>query len=146
MHSQRRLIEPIEGFEHVSDVTRGHVGGEGRWAGQITRRPLPPPGESDLDELDPALRRTLAGIWLGQAATEARVATSFQLVRNGLVALCSDEGIVRLAGRAVDDEHRHAALCEELAGRYAGRPLGPGPTPIASGFSPRYAARTGRRS
>ncbi|MEQ8890502.1 MAG: diiron oxygenase, partial [Sandaracinaceae bacterium] len=37
----------------------------------------------------------------------------------------ADPGLVALAARAVDDEHRHAALCEELAGRYAGRVVGP---------------------
>lgn len=67
----------------------------------------------------------MAGIWLMQAATESRVARSFEIIGDSLRALRADSGIIRLAARAVDDEHRHAALCEELAGAYAGRVVGP---------------------
>jgi len=53
------------------------------------------------------------------------VAHSFEVVHHALVRLGADPGLVHLAKRAVDDEHRHAALCEEVAGRYAGRVVGP---------------------
>lgn len=47
------------------------------------------------------------------------------MVRDALVALHADPGLVRLADRAIDDEHRHAALCEEVAGRYLEREVQP---------------------
>lgn len=88
----------------------------------MTRTPLPPLEAVDLSD---EARREIASVWLVQAATEARVATSFAIVRASLDALGADPGLVRLAARAVDDEHRHAALCEDAAGRYLGRVAGP---------------------
>jgi hypothetical protein len=52
----------------------------------------------------------MAKIWLSQAATEARVATSFGRIHQSLVALGADAGLIALSARAVDDEHRHVAL------------------------------------
>jgi hypothetical protein len=91
----------------------------------VTERPFPDAAE--LAELSPARRRMLAEAWLGQAATEARVARSFAVIHQSLSRLGADPGLLRLSARAVDDEHRHAALCEELAGLHAGRPVGPHP-------------------
>ncbi len=110
----------------ASAPTRARVRADGRWGGAVTRRDLPD-GADEIAALDPATRATLARIWLSQAATEYRVASSFAVIHRGLVALDADAGLVRLAARAVDDEHRHAALAEALAGRYAGRPVGPHP-------------------
>lgn len=113
-------------MSRASAETRGRVRADGRYGGAITRRELPDATE-EIAALDPALRAQLATIWLSQAATEARVATSFATIHASLVALDADPGLVRLAERAVDDEHRHATLCEELAGRFAGRVVGPHP-------------------
>lgn len=99
---------------------------DGRWGGAITSRPLPD-ATDELEALAPPVRDTLARVWWMQAATEGRVATSFALVHRSLVALDADPGLIAIAERAVDDEHRHAALCEELARRYAGRALPPSP-------------------
>ncbi|MFK7986459.1 MAG: hypothetical protein AB8I08_10535 [Sandaracinaceae bacterium] len=72
-----------------------------------------------------ATRRRLASIWHAQAATEARVARSFALVAESLAELGAPAALTSLAERAVDDEHRHAALCEDAAGRYLGASVPP---------------------
>lgn len=95
---------------------------DGRFAGRVTRTPLPAVGDVDVSAAD---RAEVAAIWRLQAATEARVATSFAVVRDALAALGADAGLVRLAERGIDDEHRHAALCEDVAGRYLGRVVDP---------------------
>lgn len=112
--------------QFVSDVTRDKVRSDGRWGGSITQRPFP--GVEQLDELHPETRLKLASHWMGQAASEARVGESFRAIHQSLVTLSADRGLTALAARAVDDEHRHASLAEELACRYAGRPIGPHPT------------------
>ena len=104
-----------------SAETLARVASDGRWRGRVTRRDLP---VLDLD-LAPALREEMAAIWLLQAATEERVASSFACVERSLRALDADPALVALAARAVDDEHRHAALCEDVAGRLVGRVVGP---------------------
>lgn len=107
---------------YVSPSTQSAVRPDGRWHGRVTRNDLPELGEVDLS---PERRRHIASIWLGQAATEARVAGSFAVVHDALAALGANAGLVRLAARAVDDEHRHAALCEHVAGQYFGSTVGP---------------------
>jgi len=95
----------------------------GRWDGAVTSRALPS-SEEEVASLSPALRASLGRIWWMQAATEARVAHSFQLVHASLAKLGANEALVQLAHRAIDDEHRHASLCEELTSRYVGNALG----------------------
>jgi hypothetical protein len=90
----------------------------------VTSRRLPDTRD-EIAELAPDVRAKLASIWLSQAATEARVAGSFAVIHRSLDRLGADRSLVALAARAVDDEHRHATLCEEIAGRYAGRACGP---------------------
>lgn len=99
----------------------------GRWGGKATARPLPD-AQDELAALDPALREALAEIWWVQSATEFRVAASFEVVHASLVGLDADAALVALAARAVDDEHRHAALCLDMAGRLAGRAVEAPPT------------------
>lgn len=108
----------------ASEPTLARVSRAGRYRGAVTGRPLPE-HDAEIAALPRSLRATLASIWLSQAATEARVARSFGIIHRSLAQLDADPGLVALAARAVDDEHRHAALCEELAGRYAGRVVGP---------------------
>lgn len=88
----------------------------GRHGGRVTGRALPD-APRDLPE---ELRRGLAERWLSQAATELRVARSFALVHDALVAEGADGGLIAIASRAVDDEHRHTALCLELGKRFIG--------------------------
>ncbi len=102
------------------------VGAEGRWGGRVTSRELPD-GTEELRELSPAVRQRLAQIWWIQAATERRVATSFAIVRDALEALEAGQPLVDLAARAIDDERRHAALCEDMAVRVLGRSVGRSP-------------------
>lgn len=108
----------------ASDRTRARVGADGRWGGAVTRRDLPETSDA-IHALPRALRARLASVWLSQAATEARVARSFGVIHGSLARVGAHPGLVALAARAVDDEHRHAALCEEVAGRYAGKGCGP---------------------
>jgi len=82
------------------------VSAHGRWSGRLTRRPLP---EGEID-LAPEAREVLAEIWLGRAASERRVADAFVVVGDALAALGADAALRDLAGRAVDDEMRHAEL------------------------------------
>ncbi len=101
---------------------RRPLSSEGRWGGRATRRPLPD-AALELAELDPEVRAELARIWWMQASTEGRVATSFAIVRDALEGLGADTRLVALAERAVDDEHRHAALCEQMARTLLGRAI-----------------------
>jgi hypothetical protein len=94
----------------------------GRWQGQVTKRPLPEVDTTIID-LPTETRENIANLWWSQAATEYRVASSFEVVRDALGRLQVDAGILQLAERAVDDEYRHNALCLQMAERYAGRPF-----------------------
>ncbi len=100
----------------------------GRWAGRVTSRPLPDSSD-EVREIDPVVRESLADIWWAQSATELRVARSFEIVHESLASLDAASPLVALAERAVDDEHRHGALCLEMARRLSveGR-VGPAPT------------------
>ncbi len=98
----------------------------GRWGGAVTQRPLPP-ADSEIDAMPAAQRTVLARLWWSQAATERRVAHSFAVVHGALSRLEVDGGIVATAARAVDDEHRHAALCQAMAARYMGAEPAPAP-------------------
>jgi len=96
-------------------------GPEGRWAGRLTRRPLPV--DPSIDRLSGEERSLLAGVWLGRAASERRVADAFVVIEGALVALGTTTDLTRLAARAVDDELRHAEISRVVASRYAGREL-----------------------
>lgn len=116
----------------------------GRWGGAVTSRPLPD-ADDEVREAPRALRDELACLWLSQAATEARVARSFALVAESLRALGADAGLVAMADRAVDDEHRHHALCRAMAERWHGAPVAPAPelpfAPPAHAAAPSERAR-----
>jgi hypothetical protein len=91
----------------------------GRWGGALTSRPLPVT-DPEILAMTPLAREEMGRIWLSQAATEARVAKSFALIHGALVALGADAGLSAVAERAIDDEHRHTALCRTMAERYVG--------------------------
>lgn len=110
---------------------------DGRWGGAATQRPLPAARDEVLG-LPVATRARLASIWLSQAATEKRVARSFAVIHGSLASLGADPALVTLADRAVDDEHRHAALCTQMAERYTGGD--PGPATTLPEQRPRHAA------
>ncbi len=91
----------------------------GRWGGAITSRPLPET-DPEIGTMALAAREEMGRIWLSQAATEARVARSFTLIHASLRELGADAGLVSVSERAIDDEHRHTALCRTMAERYVG--------------------------
>jgi hypothetical protein len=102
---------------------------DGRWKGAVTQRPLPEI-DDEIRELPQVEREFIAHLWWSQAATEGRVAHSFAVVRDALTRLVpastgADAEITALAARAVDDEHRHAALCMQMATRYLGAHVAP---------------------
>lgn len=99
------------------------VRADGRWSGRVTRRALP--DDPSIHELDPGARAVLTRLWRCQAATERRVAESFAVVHATLAERGADAGLVAVSERAVDDEFRHAALCVEVASRYAGASVSP---------------------
>ena len=99
------------------------VRADGRWSGRVTRRALPE--DPSLAALPRATRAVLARLWQCQAATERRVATSFERVHAALRARAAAPGLIAVSARAVDDEFRHAALCLEVASRYAGEAVAP---------------------
>lgn len=118
----------------------------GRWGGAVTSRPLPE-ADDEVRDAPRALRDELACLWLSQAATEARVARSFSLVAESLRALDADPGLVAFADRAVDDEHRHHALCRAMAERWFGGPVAPAPElPFAPPSHPAAPSDRARRA
>ncbi|NOU27597.1 MAG: hypothetical protein HOO96_06775, partial [Polyangiaceae bacterium] len=68
----------------------------GRYGGRATSRPLPE-SEPLVDVLPGAAREHLANVWLSQAATELRVARSFEVVHAALRDLDADAGLVATA-------------------------------------------------
>ncbi|MEM7608758.1 MAG: hypothetical protein AAF411_25675 [Myxococcota bacterium] len=98
----------------ISPRSAARIRHDGRYGGRIGKRDAPLPAAPD------AMRPVLAEAWWTQAATEARVAHSFALITRALREAGADDALVKLADRAVDDEHRHAALCEGLSAAYAG--------------------------
>ena len=94
-------------------------GEHGRWGGRLTRRDLPEDDPS-IDELVPAVRERLATIWQYRAATERRVADSFEVIRASLERRRADQSLIELAQRAVDDEYRHTELSRRVASRFRG--------------------------
>jgi hypothetical protein len=99
-------------------------GSDGRWGGRLTGRPLPE-NDAEIDELSDVQRHELAGVWLGRAASERRVADAFQVIHEALEERGSASELRKLAARAVDDEHRHAELSRVVASRFAGGELDP---------------------
>lgn len=94
----------------------------GRWNGKVTSRPLPEHDET-MDALSDADRATLVAVWHARAATERRVADSFEVIRDALRDLAAAPDLIALADRAIDDEYRHAEISRFVASRYAGREL-----------------------
>jgi hypothetical protein len=87
-------------------------------------------GGDDAAELDTAERALLAEAWANDAAMEHASVASFSRFSLALLAAGAPAELVELAHRAALDEVRHARLCFDLASRYAGETLGPGPFPF----------------
>jgi hypothetical protein len=106
-------------------------GEHGRWGGRLTQRPLPE-SDPELEALSAANRERLAQIWLYRAATERRVADSFEVIEGSLRRRGAPPSLVAVAARAVDDEYRHTELSRVVASRFAGRELAaPARLPLA---------------
>jgi hypothetical protein len=97
-------------------------GAHGRWGGRLTQRPLPD-ADPELEALSSRDRERLARIWLYRAATERRVADSFEVITESLRRRGAPASLVSISARAVDDEYRHTELSRVVASRFAGREL-----------------------
>lgn len=84
-----------------------------------------------IDGLDPAQRERLAAAWARDAAGEHASVAAFARWIVELLACGAPPALVAAAQAAIADEIEHARLCFGLASAYAGRPVGPGPLPVA---------------
>ncbi|MCU0654267.1 MAG: hypothetical protein MUF64_02935 [Polyangiaceae bacterium] len=100
----------------------------GRWGGRLTSRPLPAT-DASIEALADEERGELVDIWQARAASELRVATSFEVIAADLRVLRADPLLVALAERGIDDEHRHHQLCLLVASRLKGAEVEP-PEPL----------------
>lgn len=85
-------------------------------------------------------RRAIAAGWARAGRMEHASIAAFARFTLQLLSLGAPAELVREAQAAMADETAHTRLCFELAGAYAGRPMGPGPLEITSsldGGSPR---------
>ncbi len=85
------------------------------------------PDDPSLEQLDPSVRAQIARHWADRAASEASVAVSFEALRPRLRAVGAEAPVLTLLDKAIDDERRHAALCNDLARRYAGEVVSASP-------------------
>ncbi len=65
-------------------------------------------------------RNVLADIWQKRAGFELQVAAGFAGISMSMFELGADPYVVKIVGRAVRDEIRHAEISTELAARYRG--------------------------
>lgn len=105
-----------------------YISEHGRWGGRLTSRPLPAT-DASIEALSDEARGELVDIWIARAASELRVATSFEIITGALRSVRADASLVSLAERGVDDEHRHHQLCLLVASRLKGAEVEP-PAPL----------------
>jgi hypothetical protein len=92
-----------------------------------------------LAGMDPALRARLADAWLADALAEHASIASFARATIELIAVGAPNELLEDAARAMRDEIRHAERCFELASRFAGRAVSPGPLAAAAPRTPELA-------
>jgi hypothetical protein len=105
-------------------VVRADVSSDGQWQGHAA--------SPDVAGLSAEARERLARFWLDNALSEHSSVAGFHRFALDLLAHGAPPALVLAAGRAAAEEVRHTQLCAVLASGYAGRPVGPGPLPIAS--------------
>jgi hypothetical protein len=109
------------------------VAGDARRAPASRRSDWQLAGVNECAGLDPATRRALGHEWLEDGRLEHASIASFARFVLQLLSLGAPAVLVELAQSAVADEIRHARLCFELASRYFGDDVGPGPLDIGGG-------------
>lgn len=90
----------------------------------------------------PALRTRVAEAWTRAAQFEHASIASFDRFALQLLALGAPPALLEDAHRAALDEIEHARLSFRVASIYAGRPLGPGPLPIAAAMFSDFSLET----
>jgi hypothetical protein len=73
-----------------------------------------------LDALDEASRKQLSALWLSRAHNEFRTSSVFADLHRTLLEFGANFEILGMSAAAVSDEMRHAAICRDVATRYAG--------------------------
>jgi hypothetical protein len=98
-------------------------------------------GECAASDADLAVssRRALAQAWAEDALLEHASVASFNWFALELLHLGAPASLLQAAQQAALDETKHAELCFELASRFEGAALGPGPLRI-DGLVPRNLA------
>jgi hypothetical protein len=86
--------------------------------------------------LEHATRETLARHWCEAARLEHASIAAFARFTLQLLEHGAPYALVQESQRALADETEHARLCFELASRYAGSALGPGPLSIEGALAP----------
>jgi hypothetical protein len=107
----------VEGESRVAPVRRGKG-----WSGDARA--------IDPTALEARTRAALAEGWLEDARLEHASVAAFARFVLQLLSLGAPRSLVERAQAAIGDEIRHAAICFELASRYAGVELEPGPLPL----------------
>lgn len=79
----------------------------------------------------PVCRAELTSAWLRDAVDEHASVAAFSRVVLELMAVGAPAHLLAATTDAARDEIGHAARCFEIASAIAGRPLGPGPLPVA---------------
>ncbi|MCB9759895.1 MAG: ferritin-like domain-containing protein [Alphaproteobacteria bacterium] len=84
-----------------------------------------------------AVHPALAAAWLRAARMEHASIAAFARLTLDLMALGAPAALLAEVQRAALDEVAHAEACFEVASRFAGRRLSPGPMPFAAPVTPR---------
>jgi hypothetical protein len=106
------------------------VGGRDRLAVVVEREDWCAATHDDVTALRRDVRDALAAAWTEDARFEHASVASFARFVLHLLALGAPAALLEDAQRALADEIAHARAFFELASRYAGQPIGPGPLDV----------------
>jgi hypothetical protein len=87
--------------------------------------------DAETPDAEAPMHRRIAAGWLHDARMEWASVAAFMRAREELRARGGPAWLLAAHDRAADDERRHAAMCLDLARRFAGRRLRLGPLPSA---------------
>lgn len=97
--------------------------------------------DDEIASLPMEQRSVLADIWQKRAGFELQVAAGFSAISTSMFEFGADPYVVKIVGRAVGDEVRHAEISADLAARYRGDAvIWPGRVPV---HTPRFEPAAG---
>ena len=115
------------------------VDGRERLASEVSRADWYPAGPASNDvQVAPSaeLRAAIVRGWTEQALMEHASVAAFARFSLQLLSLGAPPHLLVDAARAMQDETEHARACFELARRYRGADVGPGPLTLDGAFEP----------